>query len=412
MLVWERVSAGVLGYGRRPEGIAADSLLAVVLLAGAIGAAALWPDGRALDAAGVLLLGCCYLVLPARRRWPMAVLCVILVAAVPYHLLQYGHESTIPAGVVALFTVASTGPLWRAVLVAGTLAGVIVFVMTVLISADHGPREALGTLGWIVAVVVAGQALRAHRGYVAALLDQAEREAQSREDRALRRAAEERLLIARDLHDLLAHTITLIGVQAGAAAHKLADHDRPVERDELSGSFTTIANACRECRAELRATLTVLRGGTTAGVPDGPGEAVADVAGIADLADAVRAAGIEVKLTSDGSEGALSPAAGLTAYRIAQEALTNVVKHADARRVEIDMRQEPGGVRLTISDDGRGGEPSGGGYGIHGMTERAQLVAGTVTARPGPEGGFTVAALLPLDRLAPQPRSADLENVD
>ena len=144
----------------------------------------------------------------------------------------------------------------------------------------------LQSAGWIVAVAVVGEVVRMHRNYVAAIVERAERAERTREEEAARRVAEERLRIARDLHDLLAHTITLIGVQTSVAAHVLvADPDR-LDRTAVAGALDTIADTCREARAELRTTLRVLRA-------DGDGP-LPDLAGIPSLARAAEAAGAQV----------------------------------------------------------------------------------------------------------------------
>ncbi|XVQ15340.1 sensor histidine kinase [Spirillospora sp. CA-255316] len=384
----------------RVRDVTLDALLAAVLAAGALAAALAWPGVRSLDPLGALLLAGAHAPLAWRRRRPGPVLALVVAVALPYHLLQYQHHAATPAEVFALFTFAVLGRRVRMVLF-GTAA--LLLVCAVLFSMGASGRsglEQIGVIEAIVGVVVGVQTWRVHRARLAAATERAERAERTREEEARRRVAEERLRIARDLHDLLAHSITLIGVRAGAAAHLVAS-DRPLDRDEIAGCLNEIAATCRDTRTELRATLQVLReaeGGAPGAVPPG-------AAGIAELVDAARASGLDAVLEERGAERE-APEVGIVAYRIVQEALTNVVKHARAGAVEVLLERAAGNLRITVADDGRGpaappgpgsaGAGAGAGFGIVGMTERARSVGGTVEAGPGPAGGFVVAAVLPL----------------
>jgi len=373
---------------------ARDALLAAALAGIAAVAAVAWPGVRGLDAAGVLLLAAAHVPLALIRRWPAPGLAALVVVVLPYHLAQYQHHALVPAEVVALFAYAVLGRRVRIVLgVAAFLLAVCVVGMAM--RAGGGTvREQIAVIEAVVSVVIAVQVWRVHRARLATITERAER---TREDEARRRVAEERLRIARDLHDLLAHSITLIGVQAGAAAH-LVRGDRPLDRAELADALASIAGTCRDARTELRGTLQVLRGtdveapGTLPG-PDG----------IGDLVRAARGGGLDVEVSSGGL-GALPPEIGVAAYRIVQEALTNVVKHAAAERAAVTLARDGGGLVVRVSDDGRG--PSGGapgGFGILGMIERARSVGGTLDAGPGERGGFVVTAVLPFaDAVSPR----------
>lgn len=286
----------------------------------------------------------------------------------------------------------------------------------------HEILPTLVSAGWIADVVLIGEAVRLHRNYVGAIVERAERAERTREREAARRVAEERVHIARDLHDLLAHSITLIGVQTAVAAHVLvADPDR-LDRTALAKALDGIADTCRDARAELRATLEVLRGNDSAAYGPLPG-----LDGLPDLARAAEAAGARVSLKvllgpvdaaaeHDGTAAepaataVLAPAVGAAAYRIVQEALTNAVRHGGpAVRVWVTVArgEGDGALRVTVLDDGGaeapvraavpGNEPNGtGGYGIVGMRERARSVGGGLQAGPRPGGaGFAVTAVLP-----------------
>ncbi|MEW2518055.1 sensor histidine kinase [Actinacidiphila alni] len=343
------------------------------------------------DLLGWTLLVASAAVLVWRRRSPLWCMLGMLAAVAPYHYLENLQVAPIPSSMVALYALAVAGPPLRTFLLLPSVIALMAAIMST-ISAPHAGTELLKSAGWIVAVAVAGEVVRMHRNYVAAIVGRAERAERTREEEAARRVAEERLRIARDLHDLLAHSITLIGVQTSVAAHILvADPDR-LDRTAVAAALDTIADTCREARAELRTTLRVLRA-------DGDGP-LPDLAGIPALATAAEAAGARVELdVPDGAEP-VPPAVGAAAFRIVQESLTNAVRHSGVPSPLITVRVErgPDGLRLLIEDDGPGDDSTGRpeGFGIVGMRERARSVGGTLTAGPRPgRTGFAVGAVLP-----------------
>jgi signal transduction histidine kinase len=391
-----------------------DVLLAAGVLALQCAMAALLPadlDGQRPDALGWTLLVVSALALVARRRAPMVVMLVIVAAVAPYHGMNNLHPAVIPASLVGLYSLAVAGPPLRTF---PTVAAIIGITATVMSRTPHAASDMLRSGGWVLAMALVGEAVRIHRKYVAAIVARAERAERTREEETARRLAEERLRIARDLHDLLAHSITLIGVQTSVAAHVLvADPDR-LDRTAIAGALEGIAGTCRDARAELRATLQVLRGDDERGPLPG-------LAGVPDLARLAEAAGarVELALEADG----VPPAIGAAAYRIVQEALTNAVRHAGGTRVRVGVALDGdgGALRIAVSDDGPCAEeppqpetkwrpwravaprppaepePTPAvGYGLIGMRERVRSVGGTLTAGPRPEGGFAVAAVLPL----------------
>lgn len=367
-----------------------DALAAAALAGVAAAAAVLWPGVRELDAPGALLLVAAHVPLALIRRWPAPGLLALVAVVLPYHLAQYQHHALVPAEVIALFAYAVLGRRVRIVLgVAASLLAVCVIGMAMR-AGGGSLREQIAVIEAVVSVVIAVQVWRVHRARLATITERAERAERTREEEARRRVAEERLRIARDLHDLLAHSITLIGVRAGAAAH-LVRGDRPLDREELAEAFASIASTCRDARTELRGTLQVLRG-TDVGAPG----TLPGARAVAGLVHAARGSGIDVDLR-DGDVGTLPPETGVAAYRIVQEALTNVVKHAAAKRATVSLARDGGGLVVRVADDGRG--PAGGppeGFGILGMIERARSVGGTLDAGPGESGGFVVTAVLPL----------------
>ncbi|GHH84065.1 hypothetical protein GCM10017771_12390 [Streptomyces capitiformicae] len=212
--------------------------------------------------------------------------------------------------------------------------------------------------------------------------------------------AEERLRIARDLHDLLAHSITLVGVQTSVAAHVLAADPDRLDRAAVAQALDDIAETCRTARGELRGTLEVLRESEHSGGPGARGP-LPGLDGLSDLVDAARTAGarVEVEVAADGVPSGV----GAAAYRIVQEALTNAVRHGGAGvGIRVGLRAGGGALRVTVTDEGAGptkgsgGSGSGSGFGLLGMRERARSVGGTLEAGPRPEGGFEVEAMLPL----------------
>jgi signal transduction histidine kinase len=230
---------------------------------------------------------------------------------------------------------------------------------------------------------------------VAELRDRAERAEQARDEEARRRVNEERMRIARELHDVVSHTIGVISVQAGVAAHLL--ERRP---DKAAESLAAIRQASDEALGELHAMLGVLR----EGAGDGDRAPLTPAPGLAEL-DALVAqaagAGVEVTVSLVGEPRRLPAAVDLAAYRVVQESLTNVVRHAGASRAEVAVRHTDGQVVVEVTDDGRAGSGAGSGsgngagQGILGMRERARSLGGSLEAGPRPGGGFRVQAILP-----------------
>ncbi|WP_436984526.1 sensor histidine kinase [Streptomyces sp. enrichment culture] len=373
-----------------PHAFRNDTVLAFAAAALAAGIALLADDGRAPDAPGWTLLLAAHAPLPWRRRRPLLVLLLIVACVAPYHALDHVHSAPTPATYIALYTVAVTGRPLRTVLVGAGVIGLSVSVM--LTVSAHEALELLKISGWVVAVLFCGVDVRFYRQYVASIVERAERAERTREEEARRRVAEERLRIARDLHDLLAHSITVIGVRTAVAAHVLSADPGRLDRETVAEALDDIAETCRSARGELRTTLEVLRA-------HDPGDArgpLPGLDGLPDLAEAARLAGARVEQTVRIRHA--PPAVGAAAYRIVQEALTNAVRHAGpgpAVRVELDERA--GALHLSVRDDGTGPAPGGTpGFGLVGMRERARSVGGTLDAGPRAGGGFEVTAVLPL----------------
>jgi signal transduction histidine kinase len=386
-----------------------DVLISVaVLLAQTVLAVAL-PQGndRPPDALGWALLTGSALVLVVRRDRPMLVMLAAVALLAPYHALGNVHPAALPASLVALYSVAVTGPQRRTYTTLAASLALVAGIMSVTSSVTEA-WDMLRITGWIVTVVVIGDAVRIHRKYVGAIVERAERAERTREEEATRRVTEERMRIARDLHDLLAHSITLIGVQASVVAHVLTEDPDLLDRNALVRSLAGIADTCRDARLELKATLRVLRAAEGEDREPVPG-----LEGLPDLARAAETAGAMVGLCYT-EPPLVSPSVGIAAYRIVQEALTNAVRHAPGCRVRVGLAADENRLRITVQDDGPGsrrtalenhGVP---GYGLIGMRERARSVGGTLTAGPRADGcGFVVQADLPLHADEPLDETAE-----
>ncbi|MFJ4684807.1 sensor histidine kinase [Streptomyces sp. NPDC088789] len=373
-----------------PHALRNDALLAAGTALLACLLALVSDNGQRPDALGWTLLLAGHVPVVWRRRRPILVLLVVLVCITPYHAADNSHMAAVPLTVVVLYSVATTGTVRRTLITGTTVLG-FALILNALTNPD-GLRELARISGWVIAVLFGGIDVRYYRQYFAAVVERAERAERTREEEARRRVAEERLRIARDLHDLLAHSITLIGVQTSVAAHVLnADPDR-LDRAAVAAALDDIAETCRSARGELRTTLEVLRAQDTT-EPRGP---LPDLRGLGDLADSARLAGAEVDLavTADG----VPPAVGAATYRIVQEALTNAVRHGgrDGLAVRIRVHDDAGVLRVAVTDDGAGSGTGTPGHGLVGMRERARSVGGALEAGPLPGGGFEVSAVLPL----------------
>jgi len=383
-----------------------DALLAAVTALLGTAIALLTDEGRRPDALGWVLLLAAQLPLVWRRRRPLLVLALVVALIVPYHALDNNHAAPTPAAYVALYTVAVTGRPLRTVLTGVAVLAISVNVM--LTVNTHQAVELLRISGWVIAVLFFGVDVRYYRQYVAAIVERAVRAERTREEEARRRVAEERLRIARDLHDLLAHSITLVGVQTSVAAHVLAADPDRLDRAAVAKALDDIAETCRAARGELRTTLEVLRtseyGSAFGGEGRGP---LPGLDGVPDLVASARTAGAKVEAEVTVGAADVPSAVGAAAYRIVQEALTNAVRHAGPDvTVRVGLRAEEWALRVSVTDDGGAGAGEGGaggapGFGIVGMRERARSVGGTLEAGVRDGGGFGVSAVLPWGTAVP-----------
>jgi signal transduction histidine kinase len=344
-----------------------------------------WPVPDGVPAYTLAVAACALLVF--RRRKPVPVTLAILALVFAYHVMGYPGEALGIALFVALYSVAAWGRTAGSLPAAVTLTGA---ASTLMLIGPHpvswSNPAVYGPTISMLCVVMLGATVRQRR------VDAEERVRQARavaEADMHRRLTEERLLIARELHDVLAHTISVIAVQGGLALDALDDSPELTRRAVL-----TMRGSAREALAELRAALTTLRGEGDPAAPPVPQPHLAD---LPDLAAAARAAGLAVEIDMDGTDAGVPPVVELTAYRIVQEALTNAVRHSGAESVWVGLRHEAGSLRVEVSDDGRGlpDQPATG-MGLRGMRERAEALGGRLTLGSRAGGGCRVEAELPL----------------
>jgi len=308
------------------------------------------------------------------RRWshPLAVMAFAVLAGLPIQL--YAPDTLFPAAsLVALYAVAATRPPWVSLPGLAAVLG---------LTALSSPELPLGDIGFGMAIAAGvwalGEAARNHRKAI--------------DERTRRAVGEEQARIARELHDVIAHSVSVIVVQAAAADDVF--EERP---DQARAALRSIESAGREALGELRRLLAPVgeRSGSDPAQPQ-PGLHRLD-----ELVAPLRAAGLQVAVTHEGDDGAPLPAGvDLSAYRIVQEALTNTLRHAGAASAQVTVLSFPGALELEIVDDGRGapaGSSQGAGRGIDGMRERAAMLGGTLEAGPGDGGGFRVHAHLPFE---------------
>lgn len=383
--------AGPRGRSRLPW--ASTLVLTVIVVGGSSFAAHKQTERASLDVFALLLLVASCAVLLTRHRHPVLAVFGSAGAAMVYLGAGYPYGPIFLAVAVGCFAAIVAGrrrAAWSAVAMLW-LGHVLVGHWLYRWLPPSGDRAALwgqelAVAAWVLAIVAIAELTRVRREQWARA--GAERAAADR-----RRADEERLRIARELHDVLAHSISVINVQAGVGL-ALLDSDPEQARTAL----TTIKSASKEALGEVRQVLDTLR---TPG--DAPRSPAPGLDRLPELVEQAAAAGLTVRTATAGRPRALPPGADLAAFRIVQEALTNVVRHSGSRTARVVLDYAPDALELRVDDDGPAGpgEAGGSGNGLIGMRERAAALGGTIEAGPRPDGGFRVVARLPLTRTAP-----------
>ncbi|MGH2662059.1 MAG: sensor histidine kinase [Actinomycetota bacterium] len=376
--------------GRAARGsLIADGLLAAVLAAfitlGTYFASQGQPARRPFDAGAVALVILAAGALAARRRTPVAVVAVVFTSTLVYFVLGYANGPIWLTIIVAYFTAVVRGHLVAAAITAAVGFAIFPWLDTLLRDRPAPSLLSLAALAaWLLVIFGAAQAVRIRRERAAEAI-------RIREGEALRRASEERLRIARELHDALGHHLSLINVQSGVALH-LAE-ELP---EQTRSSLDAIKQASKEALTELRSVLDILRQeGERA-----PRSPTSTISRLDDLVSQAAAAGLEVRTEIDGHVRPMPFGVDVAAFRIAQEALTNVTRHAAPATATVRLSYGERDLTVQVDDDGRGSQArgsAGGGRGIVGMRERVVALGGDLEAGPRPGGGFRVRARLPLD---------------
>ncbi|MET7656306.1 MULTISPECIES: sensor histidine kinase [unclassified Streptomyces] len=386
---WQRRAAA------RPKAAEATTsvLLCALTVAGVFVTRAIMPATPALwPGVGLALVACA--ALRRRRDHPLPVLAVTLVCTMAQAVLGYLLTPGLMGPLLwAQYSVSVRSPrraTWNSALTAA--AGIAVTGLFLPSFHDSPILAIVNPAAWVLLSAAFGAYVRVRREYAAARAEHADRQ---REEEARHRVIQERMRIARELHDVVAHHLTLADAQAGTAAH-LSRTDPGKALEIIDKLPRTTAAALRE----LKATVSVLREDADSADELTPAPGLGQLPG---LVDSCSAAGLEVTVAVEGPPHPLPPVLDLTAYRIVQEALTNVSKHAATRTARVRLGYTPHCLTLTITNDTVPGRPApvpgpGRGFGLLGMRERTAAAGGTFRAGHRPRGGFEVACVLPLDR--------------
>jgi signal transduction histidine kinase len=356
----------------------AGAFVALTLLEGLVA------ETSARSPVGLVVAAVSMAALAWRRQFPLVVAALVLAAILVTD--PESEFSVLLALVLVAFTVGSeTDPPRSHV----GLAIVVVPFVAVLASEGLQPSDLAAALVFLVGPWAVGTLLRQRTSRTLEAVARAEAAERDRELQAAEAAAAERTRIARELHDIVSHSISVVTIQTQAVRRRLGP-----EQEREAADLAAVEATAREALAEMRRLFGVLRGSVD-GASLAPQPGLADAARQVELA---RATGLEVTLRVDGEAYPLPPGVDLAAYRILQEGLTNALRHADATRVDVLVRYGPGGLDLAVEDDGHGGHDRDdrGGHGLVGVRERVALYQGWVSAGPGPSGGFRLRAWLPV----------------
>jgi signal transduction histidine kinase len=387
------------GLRPRPLEVLLVAAVAFVQIAGTAAYTDTVPVRWTFDAFGVVLLSVGPLALLVRRRWPEATLAVTFAAAAAYTATGYprapGGTAAFAVALVTAIMMDRRAFAWRVLVAAFVAFSLLPYVVPDELEAHRSiASSVLNVAAWLP-LLGAGSELARIR------LERRAEWARAERDDARRRAGAERLLIARELHDVLAHDISLINVRSGVALHLLDE-----QPEQARPALEAINEASEQALGELRSVLDILSRGVGEDGDDEPREWAprAPTAGRRDLdglVERTRAAGLDVHLAVDGEPRTVPAEVDLAAFRIVQEALTNVVRHAGSgARATVRLAYGPAELVVQVDDDGRGadsgGSANGEGRGIDGMRERVHALGGTFAAGGRPGRGFRIRASLPL----------------
>ena len=338
---------------------------------------------------GYLLLLAGPVALLLRTIYPYTVLMTVIAITMVYLAAGFRIGPVFASLIVAFLTAAVVGPRWRTypLPLLGWVA--VVWLIPLLRGEDPPPAVAIGAIAaWLIVLVAVAEGIRQRRAVMDARRQRRAamaREAQSEEER---RATQARLSIARELHDVLAHSLSMINVQSSVALELLDSHP-----ERAGPALGAIKDASRQAISDVHSLVEALR--TEQGQPTAPTPGIAD---LDSLVSAARATGLTVTTAASGEPRPLPAVIDVAAARIVQESLTNVVRHSTAEHAVVTVTYGLDALGVTVENDGRplNAAPSSGGSGIAGMRERARALGGELSVRRHPGGGFSVAASLPL----------------
>ncbi|HEU4399035.1 MAG TPA: sensor histidine kinase [Actinomycetota bacterium] len=389
----------------RLDPLVTDGLLALVAAGLSLAQMQRYPDPQDRSALNITFVLLQTLPLVFRRRAPFTVFAIAALAlAVQGTLELQGPLFAFLAVNLALYSLAAYGHRRLAILGAVTWA-LLLAVRLVQLIVTTWPHVAITDLYDVFddfvllgAAWTLGEGVRQRRAHAAALEDRAARLEREREEKARQAAAQERLRIARELHDVVAHSLSVIGVQAGAARLVLDADPDPTRAREAVAAIEATAN---QAMTEMRRALGILRDTERSGAALAP---LPGLGQLPSLLDQMRAAGLAAELTVQGTPRPLATSIDLSAYRIVQEALTNALKHARATRAEVVVCYGAHDIQVEVTDDGRGPPPAAGpsqGAGMIGMRERVALFGGELSMGPRPQRGYAVRVRLPTSAVEP-----------
>ncbi len=365
--------------------LAVTLAVGIIQILGTHGAAQGQPDREPLDALAYVLLAAGPIALMARHRFPVTVYVVVFCTTLAYSLIGYPLGPIWLSLIISFFNVVLTGH--RLVAVIGLASGYFGFLWLPYVLGDEPAPTlvaALGLAAWLLVLLFAAEFVRTRR-------ERALEAVRIQAEEARGRATEERLRIARELHDALGHHISLINVQAGVALH--INEELP---EQARSALDTIRQASKEALTELRSVLDILRQGDE----QAPRSPTPSLERLDSLVSQAEAAGLTIRLETVGEARPLPFGVDVAAFRLVQESLTNVSRHAGRATATIQIAYGDQDLTVQVDDDGRGvaqhANP-GTGRGILGMRERVAALGGELEAGPRPEGGFRVRARLPLD---------------
>ncbi|MGW4328552.1 histidine kinase [Nocardia sp. NPDC004573] len=383
---------------------------------------------HSLDALGYALLLAGPVALIWRRVQPVPVLIVVLAVCLAYFLRGYGYGPIFVALVVAFLTAASSGSRWWTYPLVPLGYLTLVWPLPALLGRPADLWQVFALMAWLSVLLLAAEGIRQRKAVLVARRQRAEAAQRDEEAQRERRASDERLAIARELHDVLAHSLSMINVQSSVALELLDKRPEQAEK-----ALTAIKNASRDALAEVHALLHTIRSGTAPAAPgeqtpatdaedSAPRTTVAEpppaprapapsIGNLDDLLQRPRATGLTVGTRVLGTPQQLPSVIDAAAARIVQESLTNVLRHAPGAEATVTVRYTPDSVDITVDNTRPTSAPTrsgtGGGNGIIGMRERTHALGGALTAGPRPSGGFRVAARLPTR--TPEPGAAGSE---